>query len=49
MGARREEGDAHAVEEVKRAFVKEMTFELGLEGWLGFQWECLGRGEAGRG
>lgn len=30
---------AHPLGEIRRAFTEEMTFELGLEGWLGFPWE----------
>lgn len=37
---------AHPVGEIRRAFTEEMTFELGLEGWLGFPWEWGGGGRA---
>ena len=31
--------NAHPVGKIRRAFTEEMTFVLGLEGWLGFPWE----------
>lgn len=41
--------NAHPVGKIRRAFTEEMTFELGLEGWLGFPWEWgEGGGLAGR-